>query len=156
MSGNTDPSGEMDREFTNNPFVTDDTPDQHPAVIIAGSRAFDEHHSEDGLATLVESVLDQHGVEPAEVVSGGARGPDQAGERAADRRGIPVQHFPVQSHHWNELGGVAGHMRNEAMALYADELVALWDGESAGTEKMISLGERHLGADAVHVTEFDL
>jgi hypothetical protein len=153
----------MDREFTTNPFVTDATPSARPAVIIAGSRAFDDAFSPEGLATLVESVLEEAGVAPAEVVSGGADGVDAAGERVAHRRGIPVaadgsgdNPFDVPSRLWRDLGGVAGPMRNEAMAVYADQLVALWDGESSGTTSMIRLARRHLGDDNVHVREIEL
>jgi len=42
------------------------------------------------------------------------------------------------------------------MAVYADQLVALWDGESSGPTSMIRLARRHLGDDNVPVREFDL
>ena len=76
---------------------------------------------------------------PAEVVSGGCRGPDQMGEVWAKHRGIPVQLFPAD---WKLHGKSAGPIRNKRMAEYADALVAIWDGSSHGTANMIGLMRR--------------
>ena len=38
---------------------------------------------------------------------------------------------------WEQNGKAAGILRNRDMALYADCLVAFWDGESRGTKHMI-------------------
>lgn len=69
-----------------------------------------------------------------EVVSGGARGIDQAGEWWAATKGIPVKVFCAD---WAVLGKGAGMHRNVEMAKYADCLVAIWDGKSSGTKHMI-------------------
>jgi hypothetical protein len=42
--------------------------------------------------------------------------------------------FPAD---WNKFGKSAGHVRNQAMADYADILLAFWDGKSTGTKSMI-------------------
>ena len=70
-----------------------------------------------------------------EVVSGTARGPDQHGERIAARCRAPVKRFPAE---WHLHGKKAGHLRNAKMALYADQAIIMWDGESKGTKHMIS------------------
>lgn len=71
-----------------------------------------------------------------EVISGGARGVDTLGEQWAFEHGIPVKRFPAN---WSKFGRGAGHIRNAEMALYADALIAIWDGVSPGTGNMINL-----------------
>jgi hypothetical protein len=81
-----------------------------------------------------------------EVVSGGARGIDTMGERWADANTIPIKRF---NSHWypdGPKGGLdlgAGFKRNEEMALYADALLAIWDGNSKGTKNMIDTAKLH-------------
>jgi len=71
-----------------------------------------------------------------EVISGGARGIDQAGEEWAYWSGErPVKKFPAD---WDKHGKSAGYIRNKEMAEYADELLAIWDGHSKGTLNMIT------------------
>lgn len=46
-------------------------------------------------------------------------------------------------------------VRNEAMAIYADALLAVWDGESKGTKGMIDIAEKY-GLDVYQMTiKFD-
>lgn len=68
-----------------------------------------------------------------EVVSGNYRGADHAGEKWARERGIPVKLFRAD---WNAHGRAAGPKRNQAMADYADALIAFQGG--AGTRDMIA------------------
>lgn len=79
-----------------------------------------------------------------EVVCGMAPGVDMLGLAWARRNQIPWREFPAQ---WRtkdgELDRGAGYRRNEAMAVYADALVAIWDGESGGTRDMIERAKRH-------------
>jgi len=100
-------------------------------TIIAGSRGFDrpEHYDvvEEAMATCPWVV--------GEVVSGTARGVDQLGERWAETHGLDIQRFPAN---WDRHGRAAGPIRNREMAEYAEALVAIWDGKSAGTKSMIS------------------
>lgn len=69
-----------------------------------------------------------------EVVSGTARGVDRLGEEWAKANSVPVKSFPAD---WDRYGKSAGHRRNTEMALYADALIAVWDGVSSGTHDMI-------------------
>ena len=73
----------------------------------------------------------------AEVVSGAATGADQAGERWAERHGIPVKRFPAD---WGKHDRAAGPIRNVAMARYADA-VALFPG-GRGTASMRRVAEK--------------
>lgn len=72
-----------------------------------------------------------------EVVHGGAQGVDtMAGDWAAQWN-IPVKVFPAD---WDNLGPVAGPIRNGDMAKYvgpAGGLLAFWDHQSRGTGDMI-------------------
>lgn len=96
-------------------------------VIIAGSRTAVEEE--------VFTAVKEAGFQIDEVVSGCARGADENGEMYASLFGIPVRKFPA---YWNKYGRSAGPIRNKKMAEYADALIAVWDGESRGTENMIN------------------
>lgn len=112
-------------------------------VIIAGSRHIINYWA------LLEAIQES-GFTITEVISGTARGPDKMGEKWALIENIPIKSFPAQ---WGDLarpGAVirhndygkpfdakAGLWRNELMADYADSLIVLWDGKSAGTKHMI-------------------
>ena len=74
------------------------------------------------------------------VLSGTARGADKYGEVWADRAGIEVIRYPAQ---WDLYGKSAGYRRNASMALAADNLIAVWDGESVGTKHMIDLANKN-------------
>jgi hypothetical protein len=107
-------------------------------VIIAGSRDITDFK-------VVLYAMDKCGFAVTEVVSGRCRGADKLGEEWASLKGIPVKPFPAK---WNENGYFvrnAGFKRNQEMAIYADALVALWDGQSKGTKHMIDTANaRHL------------
>lgn len=97
-------------------------------VIIAGSRDIIDLDE-------VRRALDNCGFEVTEVVSGGATGVDSLGETLARLRNIPIKQFIPA---WDGYAGKrAGFVRNAQMALYADALVAVWDGKSRGTKHMI-------------------
>lgn len=95
-------------------------------VIIAGSRTITN------IALVNHAML---GINPSEIVSGGARGVDLLGEQWAKQHNIPVFRMPAL---WEQEGKSAGFRRNERMAQYADQLVAIWDGHSRGTLHMIN------------------
>lgn len=77
-----------------------------------------------------------------EVVSGGARGADDAGEGWAAVNGVLVKRFPAD---WDQYGKGAGHRRNEKMARYADMAIVFWKNNSSGsanmTTWMVALGK---------------
>jgi hypothetical protein len=96
-------------------------------TIIAGSRDLNSY-------TLVANAVQESGIEPTVVLSGGARGIDSQAEKWASRRGIPVEYYPAM---WKLWGNSAGPRRNVEMAANADALIAVWDGSSRGTKHMI-------------------
>lgn len=106
-------------------------------VIVAGTRTIDPH--------ACMSILDDAFSEelPAEIVSGGAKGPDSAGEQWARANGVPVRRFAAD---WMAHGRAAGIRRNEEMAAYVGKggaLIAFWDGVSCGTADMIKRARAH-------------
>lgn len=98
-------------------------------LIIAGSRSFGHQAYSD-----VEEAVEDSGFEFDLIVSGGARGVDELGERYGKENAIPVHIIPAD---WDQYGKRAGVIRNEQMADYADKLIAIWDGDSSGTNNMI-------------------
>lgn len=105
-------------------------------LIIAGSR------NQRSLEQL-EAAMKLNGYDPTNVdvvISGCARGADRLGEAWAKRHGVNVAQFPAD---WNGIHGKnAGFVRNEKMAEYGDELLAMWDGKSPGTKHMIDTMNR--------------
>jgi hypothetical protein len=117
-------------------------------LIIAGSRSIH--------ASAVDTVgpkLAELGWTPTQIVSGGALGADQVGERWARMNGIPIRQFIPD---WGGYAGMrAGHVRNSQMADYADALLALWDGESKGTAHMVKVAtERRLKVHTLLIRSF--
>lgn len=96
-------------------------------VIIAGSRWITKYD-------WVCEAIGWFDTPITEVVSGGADGVDKLGELWAERMDIPVVRFEAK---WYEHGKAAGPIRNQAMADYAEGLIAVWDGKSKGTADMI-------------------
>ncbi len=100
-------------------------------TIIAGSRTITDPE-------ILEKVIQAQRMSGlgniTEVVCGCAAGVDFLGKLWAQANNIPIKKFPAD---WSKYGKGAGHMRNIAMAKYADSLIAIWDGKSAGTRHMI-------------------
>ena len=99
-------------------------------LIIAGKRDFYDYET---LKAEVDKL--RKSIEIDEIVSGKCSGVDRMGERYAREHHIPVKEFPAA---WGTYGKSAGPIRNRKMAIYADVLIAFWDGESKGTKNMIS------------------
>lgn len=111
-------------------------------VIIAGGRDFSDY---DLLSEKCDYYLGKK--TNVEVVSGGAKGADNLGERYAKERNIPVKLFLAD---WVKLGKRAGFVRNAEMAEYADALIAFWDKSSKGTKHMIdTANEKELSVKVV-------
>ena len=99
-------------------------------IIIAGSRNFTNYQM---LKTICNQILqDQNNII---IVSGGHyKGADKLGEQYAIEKKIKIIKFPAD---WMKYGKAAGPKRNKQMAIYADALIAFWDGKSIGTKNMI-------------------
>lgn len=97
-------------------------------VIIAGSRTIEDYEA-------VKQAIESSGFEITEVVSGGCpTGPDWYGEVWATENCIRLKRYPAN---WKLYGKAAGIKRNGLMALYADALVLVWDGQSPGSADML-------------------
>ena len=106
-------------------------------VIIAGGRGFTNYQ-------LLKLKCDQILVnvkKDIQIVSGGARGADELGERYAKEKHYSVKRFEAR---WDIYGKRAGFIRNQEMAEYADALIAFWDGKTPGTRMMISLAHERV------------
>jgi hypothetical protein len=101
-------------------------------LLIAGSR--EVYPDADQIDAVFDDFLFVKG-DVTEVVSGGARGADDAGEGWAAINGVPVKRFPAD---WNRYGKGAGHRRNEQMARYADGAIVFWKDNSPGSANMIA------------------
>lgn len=99
-------------------------------VVIAGSRSINDYET-------VKKAIETSSFTITEVVSGGARGVDQLGERYAKENNLPIKQFIPN---WF-IGKYAGIIRNAEMAEYADALIAVYDGVSRGTANMIKNAE---------------
>lgn len=103
-------------------------------LLIAGSR----HLSPD---EVIEELLKDSPWVVTAVVSGKEpTGVDAAGERWADRHGIPVIPFPAEWAKYEARHGrsnPAGMIRNRDMAAACDAALIVWDGSSPGTAGMI-------------------
>jgi YspA, cpYpsA-related SLOG family len=97
-------------------------------TIIAGSRTIHDPET-------VYDAVQESGFNITTVISGGAMGIDEMGAEWAVAQCIDVKFFIPD---WELHGKSAGIIRNKQMALYADALIAIWDGESGGTKHMIA------------------
>lgn len=104
-------------------------------VIIAGSRDFSDYEL---LKSKCDKILSQQ--VDIEIVSGTANGADKLGETYANEKGYKLTKFPAD---WDNHGNSAGYKRNKEMAIYADTLIAFWNGRSKGTKHMIDLAYEH-------------
>lgn len=115
---------------------------------IVGTR-FSELHSpawRAQLADLIASLPDD-----AEVIVNGAPGVDEEAARLAEERGLSVRTlFPNESYggDYSSDPSLLLH-RNEAVVDCSDEVYAVWDGVSYGTQHAITLA-KHKGIP-VHV-----
>lgn len=111
--------------------------------IVAGSRHLGWEHPYGELVKLrIKDNRTHPFAKATEIVSGGAKGSDEAGEVYSDFYSIPLTIFEAE---WDKYKTRAGPIRNNKMAVYADALVLIWDGKSKGSrhmkEAMIALGK---------------
>ena len=92
-----------------------------PVVAVVGSR---------GLAACTALLARLAELAPAEVVSGGAAGPDTLGAEWARANGVPLR---VLRSDYRAHGPAAPHVRNAEIVAAADVVLVVWDGKSRGT-----------------------
>lgn len=96
-------------------------------LIIAGSRHLDIPY------VFIQWAIAKFNLNESEVVCGEANGIDRAGKSYAHWLNVPVKSFSAD---WKTHGRSAGPKRNKQMAEYADALLLIWDGKSAGSRNM--------------------
>lgn len=113
-------------------------------ICVAGSRSF---HNAKVFDAILRAFLSWAGIEPYALISGKAwRGADKLTIDWAKENNVPCFEFAAD---WDEYGKRAGHIRNAVMRLNLTHLLAIWDGESAGTKEMIEQTRKIKG---VHVS----
>jgi len=100
-------------------------------LIVAGSRDITGYH-------LIASFIEHSQFDPNVIIQGGASGVDTEAKKWALRNDISFEEYKAS---WEKYGKAAGPIRNEEMAEAGDALLAIWDGESAGTEHMIEVAK---------------
>ncbi|MBX3290007.1 MAG: DUF2493 domain-containing protein [Acidobacteria bacterium] len=96
-------------------------------VLICGSRTIND-------PAMISLAIEESGINPTHIISGGARGIDRlAGEYAASN-GIKFTEYLAD---WDRYGKRAGFMRNYIMVGEAEAVIAVWDGKSTGTKHAI-------------------
>lgn len=106
-------------------------------VIIAGGREFTDYAV---LKRVCDHMLSKVKLTSnLTIISGGARGVDQMGERYAKENNINLM---VKKADWDTHGKSAGYIRNQEMADNATHLIAFWDGKSRGTKHMIDIAKK--------------
>ena len=132
-------------------------------VIVAGSRQIMDYQL---VSAVISNTLPKYNIQITEIVSGCAGGVDSLGEQWALANGIKVEPFPAlwddltvpnalirTNKYGKEYNARAGFQRNEAMAQYADVLIAVWDGKSRGTKDMIKAARSNNLAVYVYRTD---
>ena len=102
-------------------------------MVSAGSRTFDNYTL---LGKIVKQVITRENITNPIIISGGARGADELGERFAHDSNLHCRVFPAQ---WDKYGKSAGYRRNVEMANISHLCIAFWDGASKGTQHMINI-----------------
>lgn len=119
-------------------------------IIIAGGRDF---KNAELLNEIMFNKLKDFEPEEIQIVSGMAEGADKLGYDWADDYNIDIKKFPAKWKDFSEpcvrkyniygpYNVLAGYIRNQLMADYADELVVFSDGKSKGTQDMIKRATR--------------
>lgn len=103
-------------------------------IIVSGCRSFRDPEHE----TMIEAGLKKF-PKMERMIVGGAWGIDHLAEKIAVKGNIPFTRFPAW---WERYGKAAGYLRNEAMLNESSGVVAIWDGESKGTNAMIQLANQ--------------
>lgn len=101
-------------------------------IAIVGSREFSYYRYLEQSIEIYFSKIDK-------IISGGARGADNLGQRYANEHNIPLTLFLPD---WNAYGKSAGYRRNVQIVTASDAVVAYWDGNSRGTHHTINIANK--------------
>lgn len=98
-------------------------------VAVIGSRGFNDYEMVCNELNSISHKIDV-------IVSGGAKGADQLGEKWAIDNNKETLIFKPD---WVKYGKGAGLIRNQDIIKNSDYVFAFWDGKSKGTESSIKL-----------------
>jgi YspA, cpYpsA-related SLOG family len=73
------------------------------------------------------------------VISGGAAGVDKMAEQYAHENNLPLTVLPAD---WASYGKKAGMIRNAEIVKQAEQVIAIWDGQSRGTAATINMAKK--------------
>lgn len=110
-------------------------------LLVTGSRSLD--HAKGRARVFAELDRIAGNAPPARLIHGGAKGVDIFAGEWAIARSIPVtvvrpdfKTWPIDRYRWKAYGE-----RDKAMVDQADVVVAIWDGESKGTQLTFEYAE---------------
>jgi len=113
-------------------------------LIVAGSRTIHDYEFvKFQIIAFLEPFIHADDIDTLEIVSGGAVGVDQLGERYAAENEFKVKQFLPD---WQLYGNQAGFIRNRDMAHYATHCLVLAENESSGSKNMFETA-RSLGLE---------
>lgn len=98
-------------------------------IAIIGSRTFSDY-------SLLEETLKPYEDKITTIMSGGAKGADELGERWANEKEKETIIFYPD---WDTYGKRAGYIRNKKIVENSDGVIAFWDGKSKGTQHSFRL-----------------
>lgn len=101
-------------------------------LAIIGSRSFSDYK-------LLKDHVINNFPDVRIIISGGAKGADQLGEKLAKELCLSTEiYFPE----WKKYGRSAAPIRNEIIVKNSDAIIAFWDGASPGTKNSIKICRR--------------
>lgn len=100
-------------------------------LAIIGSRQYDDFEY---FTAKVKKYIAKIGLPIAEIVSGGAAGPDDMAEDFSIDQGYSFRAFEAD---WDKHGNIAGFLRNDEIVDVCSDVIAFWDGKSKGTKDTI-------------------
>lgn len=106
-------------------------------LIIAGSRTIQDYGI---VAQLIRNYLAIYVPINLVIIQGEAKGVDKLAKAFAIDNDIKWKSYPAN---WGKHGKSAGPKRNRKMAKKATHLLAIWDGESRGTNDMVKAGKEY-------------
>jgi len=117
-------------------------------LAIIGSRSFEDY-------LLLKKTYKKIKGEVDTIVSGGANGADELGQKLAKDLGLKlIIYYPKWKLPDGKTNRGAGMKRNHLIAQEADCVLAFWDGESRGTEQMIDICKNKY-EKPTHVVKFE-
>ena len=102
-------------------------------ILICGSRNITDYER---CVEYISKIIKTNALTPTVIIHGGARGADTIANTFAIQHRLPTLVFKPD---WS-TGKSAGYIRNGQMVEIADAVIAIWDGQSRGTNHTINLG----------------